>query len=137
MKLTIQAVSSSTEGGYPVEFSDDSGVFRVFCHCQAGVNQMMCKHKAAFIRGDAKMLLNPEDAALLKKIQSSPAYPALRERYEHFESQLTEVQIEMEKLKQIERGIKKDFAHELTSGKRPVSIPVGRTIYAKRPAVES
>ena len=48
MKLTILVLSSSG-GSYPVEISDESGVLTMFCHCQAGSVQMLCRHKIALI----------------------------------------------------------------------------------------
>lgn len=116
MKLKLQAFSSSG-GSYPVEVSDDNGVFRMFCHCQAGMTQQMCKHKIGLLKGDARMLFDPAEAPLLEQVLKSPVYPAIKARLDLYESQLMEVEREMAKLKEREKTIKHDFAYELTFGK--------------------
>ena len=117
MKLTILA-SSSSGGSYDVEFLDDNGVLRIFCHCQAGSMQQMCKHKLAFLKGDRTMLYNREQEKLLAEVLSSPTYPALRRRLDEYEEQLTKVEREMRKLKEREKILKTDFAYELTHGRK-------------------
>ena len=116
MNITLQAFSSSG-GSYAIEFEDESGVLRVFCHCSAGTMQQMCKHKAALIKGDSKMLYDSAEEPLLKQILSSEAYPALRARFEEYERQLTQVERDIAKLKEREKAIKKNIAYELTHGK--------------------
>jgi hypothetical protein len=117
MKVTVQALSSSG-GSYPVEFSDDDGVLRVFCHCQAGVSQQMCRHKLALLRGDSKMLYEPSEEKLLKQILSSKAYPALKQRLDVYEQELASVERETAKLKEREKSIKSGFAYELMHGRK-------------------
>ncbi len=112
MKLTIHALSSSG-GNYPVEFSDDSGVLRAFCHCQAGSFQQMCKHKLALLKGDRRMLSDPGEENLLEELLSSSTYPALRLRLDEYEKQLAEVEREIGKLKEREKNLKANFAAEL------------------------
>jgi hypothetical protein len=118
MKATIQALSSSG-GSYPVEFSDDTGVLRVFCHCQAGVLQQMCKHKLALLKGDRKMLYESSQEKVLQQVLSSKAYPPLKQRLDAYEQELAIVERELAKLKDRERKLKTEFAHELTHGQRP------------------
>jgi hypothetical protein len=69
MKVTIQAFSGSG-GSYPVQFMDDTGSLRVFCHCQAGSLQQICKHKIALLKGDAKMLYDASQEELLKQVHT-------------------------------------------------------------------
>src|ERR1043166_4152439 len=116
MKLTIQAFSSSG-GCYPVAFSDDSGVLRVFCHCQAGSLQQMCKHKLALLKGDRTMLYDPAEEKMLSEVLSSSGYPDLKLRLEEFEKQLAKVEREMAKLKERGKNLKADFVYELTHGR--------------------
>jgi hypothetical protein len=89
----------------------------MFCHCQAGMSQQMCKHKLALLKGDAKMLYDAAEQPLLDQTLSSPAYPAIKARLEAYEAQLADVEREMAKLKEKEKAIKRDFTHELTFGK--------------------
>jgi uncharacterized Zn finger protein len=116
MRITLQAFSTSG-GSYPVEVSDESGVFRMFCHCQAGMTQQMCKHKVALLKGDARMLYDPAQKPLLDQMLSSPEYPTIKQRLTQYELQLTEIEREIAKVKEKEKAIKHDFAYELTHGK--------------------
>ncbi len=115
MKVTIQALSSSGSS-YSIDFSDDGGVLRAFCHCPAGELQQMCKHKLALLKGDTKMLYEPSDEKLLKQVLSSKAYPALKQRLGTYETELMAIEREMAKLKEREKKLKTDLAYELTHG---------------------
>ncbi|MBI1804721.1 MAG: hypothetical protein HY033_10505 [Ignavibacteriae bacterium] len=115
MKLMILAQSSSG-GNYPVDFSDDSDVLRVFCHCQAGTLQQMYKHKLALLKDDRKMLYNLAQEEILKEVLSSPSYAVLKRRLDKHEKQLEELGREMEKLKDQEKTLKSDFAYEIAQG---------------------
>jgi hypothetical protein len=115
MKLTILVLSSSG-GNYPVEVSDESGVLRMFCHCQAGSVQMMCRHKIALIKGDHTILYDQEQEKFYNELLSSGAYSTLKLRFKEYEKQITKVQQDLRKLKDIEKSIKTDFAYELAHG---------------------
>lgn len=117
MKVTILAFSSSG-GSYPVEFSDDSGILRVFCHCQAGTMQQMCKHKLALLKGDSKMLYDPTQEKLLQDVLTSKAYPTLKRSLDTYETELAEIEREMAKLKEREKKLKTEFAYGLTHGRK-------------------
>lgn len=116
MKATIQA-SSSSGGSYPVEFSDEDGALRVFCHCQAGSLQQLCKHKLGLLKGDSQMLFNKADEGLLKQVLSSEAFAVLKLKIDQFEASLGSIEHEAAKLKAREKALKRDFAYELTFGK--------------------
>ena len=116
MKITIHAISS-TGGNYPVEFSDDGQTLRVFCHCQAGQLQQMCKHKTGLLSGDQNLLSDLAEADLLSQVLSSPAYPVLKKRLDEYMKALADIEREMGKLKGREKQIKADFAYELTFGR--------------------
>ena len=115
MKVIIQARSSSGSS-YFIDFSDEGGTLRVFCHCPAGELQQMCKHKLALIKGDTKMLHDASDEVLLKKVFTSKAYPALKQRLATYETELATVEREIANLKEREKKLKADLAYELTYG---------------------
>lgn len=115
MKATLLAKSSS-EGSYNVEFSSDGDLLRVFCHCQAGVLQRMCKHKLAFIQGDTKMLFDSKQASLLAEIHSWSEFGNLKKHAIEYENQLAEVENAQNVLARKEKAIKAEFAHGLTHG---------------------
>jgi hypothetical protein len=115
MKLTIFAFSSTGES-YPVEFSDESGNLRVFCHCQAGSFQQMCKHKIALLKGDRSMLFDQTQEKLLNKVFSSPAYSALKSHLDEYDKQLSIIESEARRLKEREKTLKAEFAYLLTHG---------------------
>ena len=101
---------------HQVEFMTDASNVRIFCHCQAGILQRMCKHKMALIKGDAKMLFDVKQAALLTEIHSWPQFAKLRPRLDEYEKQLNEVESEKNVLAKKESRIKADFAHGLSFG---------------------
>jgi hypothetical protein len=115
MKATILARSSSGES-YQVEFLADDSSLKVFCHCQAGVLQQMCKHKLALLKGDAAMLFDPNQAAVLSEIHSWPQFVSLRSRIAEYESNLKEIETEMGDLKKRAKVIKTEFTRGLSSG---------------------
>lgn len=115
MKITILAFSSSG-GSYPVEFSDETGALRVFCHCQAGQMQQMCKHKLALLRGDKKMLYDPSQGEMLDRILASATYLPVKARLGEYELALAAIEREMAGLKVRERNLKAEFAYELAQG---------------------
>jgi hypothetical protein len=115
MKTVLLAKSSSGEP-YNVEFVADETSVRVFCHCQAGVLQRMCKHKLAFLKGDTKMLFDPKQATLLLGILSWPQFTSLKVRLDEYEKKLRQVEIAKEDLTKEEAEIKAEFARGLTFG---------------------
>ena len=115
MKVTLLAKSSSGEP-YNVEFLTDAGSLRVFCHCQAGVLQRMCKHKLAFIQGDIKMLFDSEQASLLSEVCSWPEFGNLKAHVSEYEKKLLEIEAAQSVLAKKEKVIKAEFAHGLTHG---------------------
>ena len=115
MKATLLAKSSSGEP-YNVEFLADDGSLRVFCHCQAGVLQRMCKHKLAFIQGDVKMLFDPNQATQLLEIHAWPEFGNLKAHAAEYEKQLAEIETAQNALARKEKAIKAEFAHGLTHG---------------------
>lgn len=91
-KITLLAKSSSSRTPYKVEFMADGPSVMVYCHCKAGVQQWMCKHKLALILGDSTMLFDPGQTELLSRIQSWPQYSDLKKRTDEFENKLREIQ---------------------------------------------
>jgi hypothetical protein len=115
MKTILLAKSSSGES-YQVEFLADGNSLRVFCHCQAGVVQMMCKHKLALLRGEKTMLFDSTQAPLLSEIHALPQFANLKSRLDEFEKRLKEIEVAKDALAKNEKAIKAEFARGLTFG---------------------
>lgn len=115
MKATLLAKSSSGES-YKVEFSAEDSNIRIFCHCQAGVLHRMCKHKQAFIDGNVKMLVDPNQTALLSEIRSWPQFKNLQRHLETFSKQLTEIEKAQRELDKKEKQIKAELGKGLSFG---------------------
>src|SRR5438552_18413200 len=97
MKITILAKSSSGPP-YTVEFMQQDLSVRVFCHCQAGVMQQMCKHKLGLIKGDLTMLFDAQQAPLLSEVHAWPQFSSLKTRTDEFEKKLKETEAAREAL---------------------------------------
>jgi len=115
MKVILLAKSSSGEP-YNVEFLTEAGSLRVFCHCQAGVLQRMCKHKLAFIQSDANMLFDSKQAPLLSEIHSWPEFGNLKTHVSEYEKKLLEIETAQGVLAKKEKAIKAEFARGLSHG---------------------
>jgi hypothetical protein len=94
----------------------DGGSLRVFCHCQAGVLQRICKHKLALIQGDTKMLFDFNQASLLSEIHSWPEFTNLKTHVAEYEKKLLEIEAAQGVLAKKEKSIKAEFAHGLSHG---------------------
>jgi hypothetical protein len=115
MKVTLLAKSSSGES-YQVEFLVDGDSVRVFCHCQAGVLQQMCKHKLALLQGDASMLFDSTQVSVLSEIHAWSQFANLKARLIEFEKRLKEIEVTKGMLLKSEKALKADFVRGLTSG---------------------
>lgn len=115
MKATLLAKSSSGDS-YKVEFSVEGECVRVFCHCQAGVLQQMCKHKLALINGDTKMLFDAAQASLLTEIRAWPQFARLQARIARYERELGKIETAKAELAKQERAIKTQMGRDLTHG---------------------
>lgn len=99
-----------------MDFSVNGASVRVFCHCQAGVLQQMCKHKLGLIKGDTSMLSDPGQSAQLCEIHSWPQFAALRTRTEAYEQALREIEDAKTALSKQEKALKARFAKGLAQG---------------------
>jgi len=115
MKATLLAKSSHGEP-YKVEFLAEDSALRIFCHCQAGVLHRMCKHKQAFIDGNAEMLFDPNQATLLSEIRSWPQLKNLQKHIQLYGKQLAEIEKAKGELDKKEKQIKTAFGKGLSFG---------------------
>lgn len=115
MKATIFAKSSSG-APYEVNFLAEGKYLLVFCHCQAGSRQWVCKHKLALILGNADMLYDPSQVSLLKEIQTLPQFASLKTRVKRYNSELLEIEAAKEQVLKMEKRIKARMGKDLTLG---------------------
>ena len=115
MKAILLAKSSSGDP-YQIEFLAGGDSVRVFCHCQAGMLQIMCKHKLALLKGDQSMLFDSTQWSLLTEIHAWPQFARLRGRLGEYEMKLKEIEIAKDALAKNEKAIKAAFGRGLTSG---------------------
>jgi hypothetical protein len=115
MKATLLAKSSSGDS-YNVEFAADGECVRVFCHCQAGVLQQMCKHKLALITGDTKMLFDVAQAPLLAEIRAWPHFARLQARVTRYAREIAEIEAAKADVARREKTTKTQMGRDLTHG---------------------
>lgn len=118
MKATLLAKSSHGEP-YKVEFLVQGNGIRVFCHCQAGVLHRMCKHKQAFLDGDATMLFDPTQATVLTEIHTWPEFKNLKKQLEQFPDKLDAIEKAKSELDRQAKAIKGAFGKGLSFGFEP------------------
>lgn len=69
MKISLQAISSSTDSSYTVDhLVSDEGKLSVFCDCPAGQWGKFCKHKWRLLHGDETMLADLSQIEALKEV---------------------------------------------------------------------
>ena len=115
MKAVLLAKSSSGES-YQVEFLSDGDSLKVFCHCKAGIQQWVCKHKLALLKADVAMLFDPTQSALLSEILAWPEFEMLKPRIDEYERKLDEIELAKSDLLKQEKAIKSVFGRGLTHG---------------------
>lgn len=115
LKRTIRVKSSSSEF-HEVQFILEEKKVRIFCHCQAGILQRMCKHKAGLIKGDLSLLVDETQEADLKLILAFPSFAKVKERFSKFDGELAELEKQIAVLTKREKATKDTFARELAMG---------------------
>lgn len=118
MKTTF-LVRGSSDVPHQVEFSSEGADLRVFCHCQAGVLQQMCKHKLALIKGDTNLLFDQAQRAALSELRASSQFKTLMQKTEDYEKQLAEIESAKNDLTKKEKKLKASFARGLLFGFDP------------------
>jgi hypothetical protein len=115
MKTKLLAKSSSGDS-YDVEFAVEGDYVRVFCHCQAGVLQQMCKHKLALITGDTKMLFDSTQASLLAEVRAWPQFARLQARITRYVRELGEIEAAKAEVAKREKTTKAQMGKDLLHG---------------------
>lgn len=115
MKATLLAKSSQGDS-YKVEFLAVNESLRVFCHCQAGVLHRMCKHKQAMLDGDATMLFDSTQTAVLAEIHAWPQFNNLKKQLVKFSDKLVAIEKAKRELDKDEKAIKAALGKGLSFG---------------------
>lgn len=63
MRKEFEVVGSEGEV-YTVTFSDETGSFKAFCTCRAGVNRVLCKHVKNLMNSDPEVMASFEKSEL-------------------------------------------------------------------------
>lgn len=111
---TIVFVKNSSVGNYRVRFSEKEGQLRIFCYCDAGTNQMLCKHKTSLLEGSTELLESEKDIETFKRIMSSPGWSELQVVISQFRGDLEALDKEIEAVKKRQRVLKKETFGKIT-----------------------
>lgn len=111
---TIVFVKSSSGGNYRVDFSEKEGHLRMFCNCDAGINQMLCKHKTSLLKGSTELLESEKDIETFKRIMASPGWPELQFVMSQYENALKALDKEIEAVKKRQKALKKETFGKIT-----------------------
>jgi uncharacterized Zn finger protein len=112
MEATLHALSSDGDTTYAVAFTYVDGVLTVRCACKAGEFGKYCKHVGTFLAGDSSLLADPSEAPTL----ASVAEWAAATGYESRCSELTQLEMEIEKAKAKVKRMKTQLWQELYRG---------------------
>jgi hypothetical protein len=102
-------VSGSSDEPYTVDFLQTEKGLAVVCSCQAATNNMLCKHRVAFLKGSPENLIDPDPEAIQTAISWIAESPLLAQ----FHS-LLQAEAEAEEAKKKLATAKKAFARKLT-----------------------
>lgn len=111
---TIVFVKSSSGGNYRVRFSEKEGRLRIFCYCDAGINQMLCKHKTSLLEGSTELLESEKDIETFNRIMASPGWSELQVVISQFRSDLKVLDKEIEAVKKRQKAFKKETFEKIT-----------------------
>ncbi len=112
MEITILASSSSRDEPYAVTISLTENGLSIFCNCPAGEWGKYCKHKMAFIFGDAQILYDDKQIENFIKVSqwiSESDYP-------HLVAKLRDSEKELETVKKTIRNMKEKIALSMKEG---------------------
>jgi hypothetical protein len=112
MKVVIRAMSSSGEGTYNVEFSNDGGKVTAFCDCSAGIHAKFCKHKWELMNGDSSMLADSAEQRSLDTVVGWIASSSFKEIYK----KVNELEKQMESIKGLIRKEKSGVERKFREG---------------------
>jgi hypothetical protein len=107
-------VLSSSGGTYKVDFTEKDGALKIFCHCEAGIHAMMCKHKIALGLGDASLLAEAKDAVIYRKLTESPLWPAFSKIFTEYDDALKKLDRSIAQLKRQQKQLKEITFHNIT-----------------------
>jgi len=122
MDVELRAASSSSPGHfYAVTFKSDDKRVWVLCECAAGASGQFCKHRRAFISGDASLLWDDLDTEVLATLQAEPDLAPAVELLRLYDESLAQIEREKKGLKEREKALKSRFAVELLHG---IALPL-------------
>ena len=114
--IKLRAVSSSSNNFYNVTFESDDQYFRASCTCNAGKNNMYCKHIIDFIFGKTDRLYDLNDSGKLNEFQKWVEINMLKKLYNNFNATINNYNDEMKKIKNKITYTKKEFSNALING---------------------
>jgi len=112
MEIVLLAKSSGDDP-YKVYFKDEGGILSVFCRCRAGEFGQLCKHKLSFLKGDAKLLYDPEQKELFEQVQKMLRRFSVMELFSRYEDEVSKIDTGIKKLKKTKKKIRAEFAKKI------------------------
>lgn len=70
-RIYLYAKSRSQLEPYEVMFEFEDDALMIYCDCQAGENNMHCRHRISLIQNQSQALANPHDPEQLKALQKA------------------------------------------------------------------
>ena len=112
-KTQLHVVSSSG-GTYLVEFHEKNGALKIFCHCEAGMNGMLCKHKISLGRGLPDLLADDNDRRVFSELLTNPLWDGLHQILTNYWEEFNQLEKAISRLKAQEKELKKSTFHDIT-----------------------
>ena len=124
-KIVLKAKSSSSKETYNVEFIYGDGLVTVYCNCQAGIFNKLCRHKLALASGDTSVLADPTQNKNLEEVLELLDQVGTLAQIKSISQELDNIQIKKQSLTKQEKKLKAEIEKILTVGQKEDNVSFG------------
>lgn len=111
MEYKFDIKSSSSEEIYAVIFKFDK-LTSISCTCQAGLNNLLCKHRLNLMDGDITALVNKSDASVLPEVLGKIDKTKVSALY----TDLNAIEAELKTLEATRKKLRKEIGVKFSKG---------------------
>lgn len=105
MEVIVKVKSSSSDSIYEVKLSNENGLLKFNCDCNARMSKKICHHRRNILEGDVSALIDESDVLKVKNfldtLEKNKAIRFLKE----YDKQIKEIDKEIKKMKELKTEI--------------------------------